>query len=58
MNILLEKPGPTHLRIDLNNKHFPPKFIKELALGFYEDVKVFAIPSVGDGRIVEWRLQK
>jgi len=55
VNIQLEQPGPTHLHFDPKNKHFPPQFIKDLALGFYEDIRVFAVPAVGDGRILEFK---
>jgi len=55
VTIQLEKPGPTHLHCDLNNKHFPPQHIKDMTVGFYEDVRVIAVPTVGEGRILEWR---
>jgi hypothetical protein len=51
----LEKPKPVYLKFNPKLKIFPPEFIKEMTYGFYEDVKVFAVPTVGQGRILEWK---
>ena len=55
IEIQIKKPKPVHLHMNPSSKWFPPQHIKDLVLGFYEDVKVFAVPTVGDGRILDWK---
>ena len=55
IQLQLEKPEPFYLKFNPKLQIFPPQFIKDMTYGFYEDIKVFAVPTVGEGRILEWK---